>query len=202
MRIASTLLLLVLLSACTIGDPKPTAAPPPTSTSPAATAGTAAAPPSPSQPPALASRTTSLNQQKVTVSLNAVAVSGGVSIVTWSVRNDETQGVGVMLATVNGHNYFSDGQIARVPGSNTDVPDDLSYVDGVFLVDAGNRLRYLPARDEAGVCVCSRSAYTDIVGPGESASFSAVFKAVPDGLDTVTVSIPQVGAFTRIPVER
>ena len=200
MRIVPTLLLLVLLSACTIGDPKPTASPPATSAAPASRAGTPAA--TPSALPVIASRTTSLYQQKATLSLNEVRVRDGVTTVTWTVTNDETDGTGMPLANVLGGSWFSDGQHAKAPGTNENVPDDLSYADGVFLVDAVHKLRYLPARDAQGVCVCSRSSFNDYVAPDGSASLSAVFKAIPDGLDTVTVSIPNVGAFSDVAVQR
>lgn len=202
MRIVPILLLLVLLSACTIGDPKPTASPPAMSAGPASAtpAGTAAATPSPL--PVVASRTTSLFQQRATVSLNEVRVRDGVTTVTWTVTNDETEGVGMPLTNVLGHSWFSDGQRARMPGTDDNVPDDLSYADGVFLVDAVNKLRYLPARDAQGVCVCSRTSSTNYVAPGGAAALSAVFQAIPDGVVTVAVSIPNVGAFSDVAVQR
>lgn len=210
----STLVACLLpLAGCTIGNTPTTSTAPTgpsteTASADATPASAAATPSSGGQPspvasdlPVLAARKTSLDGTPATISLNELSVHDGVTTLTWTVTNDRpagTSGVGIQMQA----GTFGDGQTARVPGTDNEVPEDRYYVDGVYLVDGVNKLRYLPARDSQGVCVCSYAPSSTFIRAGQSLLFSAVFKGVPDGVATVDVTIPRAGTFTKVPVQR
>lgn len=205
----STLVVCLLpLAGCTIGNTPTTSTAPTGPSTETASPASAAATPSAGEPspvasdlPVLAARKTSLDGTPATISLNELSVHDGVTTLTWTVTNDRpagTSGVGIQMQA----GTFGDGQTARVPGTDNEVPEDRYYVDGVYLVDGVNKLRYLPARDSQGACVCSYAPSSTFIRAGQSLLFSAVFKGVPDGVDTVDVTIPRAGTFTKVPVQR
>ncbi|MFT4217342.1 MAG: hypothetical protein QM619_09195 [Micropruina sp.] len=205
--LSSLLICLIPVAGCTIGGSSPTSPGPAASTAadptgaPSASVTSAQPSPSASELPVLASRKTTLAQLPAVVSLNELSVRDGVTTLTWTVANAQpagSKGIGIQMSA----NTFGDGIIARVPGTDDPVENDQYYVDGVFLLDAVNKLRYLPARDSQGVCVCSYAPSSLFIAPGGSMPFSATFKGLPEGVTTVDVSIPRVGTFTRVPVQR
>ncbi len=192
----------VLLAGCTVPGTQPTESPSAAGQTPA-TAPASATPSARSAPdlPVLASRKLRVYDIPATINLNEVAVRGGVTTVSWSLHNDKAVGATGSGIQMNAQ-FFGDGQIARVPGTEDDVPEDSYYVDGVSLIDTANKVRYLPARDSNGVCVCSYAPSSQFIRAGGSLTFSAVFKAVPEGVNTVDVSIPRVGIIGGVPVQR
>ena len=92
-------------------------------------------------------------------------------------------------------------QAASVPGSDKSVEGDLRASDGVFIVDAVNKRRYLAARDDQGVCLCTSVDRFESLGGNRSKVFSAIYRAIPDGVDTVAVTVPGAGTFTGVPVQ-
>ena len=151
--------------------------------------------------PELASRTINISGTPATITLNEVVVRNGATSITWTLTNNraaDSGGLGIQMTA----GFFGDGRIATVPGTNQDVSEDQYYVDGAYLLDTVNRLRYLPARDAEGHCVCTYAPSSVFVRPGASQSFDAVFKALPDDVTTVDVVIPRAGTFRAVPVQR
>lgn len=207
MRPVCLALVMMALAGCTIGGENPPNPPAGTTTSPPAPSGSvgaAQASPAATHLPVIESRKASIRGNDATIALNEVVVADGLTTVTWTVTNDEAGSRMLQLTLVvpSGQSVFSDGRTGAVPGSGTEVEGDLSAVDGVFLIDAVNRLRYLPARDAQGTCACSRTERYETIAGGQSRSFSAVFRAIPAGVDTVGVSIPLAGTFSRVAVQR
>ena len=200
MRLIAGLIVLLTCAACTIGGTQPqgpaTEAP---ATAPAPQT-TEAASPAPTELPVLASRTTSYDGVAAEIAVNQVISTGGVTTVTWTLTNKTDRPI--VLARAASGGVFSDGQQATIPGSNEFVPDDSTAADGAYLIDAVNKQRYLPARDSQGACVCSMLKHYTQLEAGNSMMFSATFKAVPAGVDTVGVFIPGAGTFTDVPVQR
>lgn len=194
------LLAVLLLSGCTIGG-APTTAPAATTDAPtqsAASSAPSSATPSTATPTTqavLASRAGQAGQRKVTISVHRLLVRGETTTLEFSVTNDDSEGA--LLSSA-----FSDGVDATVPGSDAKVPDDSLTVDGVYLIDNVNKLRYLPARDSRGVCVCTTLERFQQLQPGNTFPLSAVFTAVPADVTTVDVYVPKAGIFTGIAVER
>lgn len=205
----TTLIALAMLglAGCTLpGSGGQTSAPPqasePATTQPSATGSTA-----PSTPPTaetvLASRSTSYEDTKARVDLNQVVVTGDVTTVTWTLTNLSGKNPLLLVGGLyKDTNIFSDRLRATVPGSDKEVENDLKAADGVFLIDTVNKRRYLPARDSAGVCLCSSTPRFESLQPEASMPFSATYRAIPEGVDTVNVSIPGAGTFTKVPVQR
>lgn len=198
-------LLTVLLTAtgCTVPGTSPSTAPPSATESATTVAATEQPTESPSAEalPVLASKSVNFSEIPATIMLNQVIVRDGVTSITWTLRNDDDPTTGQRLG-IQMTGQFSDGQYATVPGSNRKVPDDGFYVDGAYLLDTVNKLRYLPARDSEGRCVCTYAPSSVFVRPGASQSFDAVFKALPDGVTTVDVVIPRAGTFRGVQVQR
>lgn len=193
------LLAALLLSGCTIGGAPSTA---PAATTDAPTQSVASSPP-PGTPTAassttqavLASRTGQAGERRVTISVHRLLVRGETTTLEFSVTNDDSDGALVSSA-------FSDGVEATVPGSDAKVPGDAYTVDGAYLIDNVNKLRYLPARDAQGVCVCSALERFEHLEPDSTFPLSAVFTAVPAAVTTVDIYIPNAGIFPDIAVER
>lgn len=186
----------LLLSACTGAPSEPadpaetpaqtqTESPGTAASTPTSTA-QGEAPRATATPEALAviqARETSTSRGPVTVGVNSLVVRGDVMTLNFSVTNT---GTGEWMPWTD----FNDGKGGL----------DLS-VDGVYVVDATNGKRHLPARDANDNCVCSVPG-NQRVQPGDTVTYSAVYRAVPAGVDTVSVFIPSAGVFDDIPVTR
>ncbi len=204
-RIALTLVALLVLAGCTLPGMGPGQSSAPPSAPPATTQPTASGSASPSQTamqrPEIASRQISISGIPATVILNEVVVRNGVTSLTWTLRNDQARGTSGLGIQMSG-DLFGDGRTATVPGTEQQVPDDIYYVDGIYLLDTANRLRYLPARDAEGRCVCSYAPSSIFIRPGAQQSFDAVFKALPDGVNTIDVVLVRGGTFRGVQVQR
>lgn len=118
--------------------------------------------------------------------------SGGVSQLTMRLSNtnpDDTSS-GIQVGDT-----FDD----NVNGTDT-KPDDPFTVDGVSLVDAVNRKKYLVARDTAGKCVCDGGLSSEFVKADQSLNLSATFGAPPPSVRTVNVFVPKFGTFRDVPI--
>ncbi|BDA64811.1 hypothetical protein [Actinomyces capricornis] len=151
--------------------------------------------------PVLASRETSQNGRSLTMTLNSVTVSGGVTTVLFSVTNMGSEGsdhwqVGSNLADdISGVPLNAEGAV-----SNTPVRDD--NADGVTIIDTANSQVYRAAYDTGGSCLCSSGLSGVFVDPGQTVVFQTSFAALPEDVSTVTVTIPLAGSFDNVSVTR
>ena len=206
--VAGVLVALVLTSGCTA----PTSTPAPSATSPSATStsdpgaspttasttpDTSASPSTPAPPVAvIASKNTSVEEVPLRIDLVSVRVEGGLTLVDFAVTNTGTKGSLQVAAA------FNDGSTTKDANGKVVMPSDYDSADGVYLLDDVSKKRYLPARNAQGSCVCSVGLSATFVRPGQSVTLSAVFKAVPAEVSTITVYIPKAGTFTNVPVSR
>lgn len=146
----------------------------------------------PAKLPVLASRPFG-GVANMSVQVNSVVVRDGVTTLTYSLTNSGKERFQVAAS-------LSDGILQQVNGKAVDG-DGLS-ADGTYLVDTASAQRYLVGRGPNGACVCDQGLAGAFIAPGESRSFSSVFKALPDAVTKVTVVVPGAGAFTDVPVTR
>ena len=153
-----------------------------------------------SELPVVATRQTSDNDIPLSVTLNSVSVTGGITTVIFSVAND-TPGSSSNTWSVMTH--FSDGS-NDVPlnddGATTSGGTEFN-TDGVTVLDTSSKKIYRSAYDTAGGCLCS-STDGVAIARGATTVLQTSFAAVPDDVDTVTVTIPMAGAFENVPVTR
>lgn len=205
---AGVLVALALVAGCTAPATTPApgastpAAPgasaaPGTSAAPSTPAGstTPAAGGAPSAQAALASKTADVNGTPARIDLLSVRVAGGLTTVELSVTNTGPD------KTFQVADSFSDKVTQRDQKADGSPSDDDS-VDGVYLIDGANAKRYLPARNAQGSCVCSSGLSATFIRPGQTALFSAVFKALPAEMSNVAIYVPHAGTFDGVPVSR
>ncbi|MGC3952879.1 MAG: hypothetical protein QM804_01265 [Propionicimonas sp.] len=179
----------LIVTGCSAGESPNTPSPsaPTASDSP-----TAAAEPIPTpsvvpmQLPTIETRTTS-DPQPLEISLHQVSVGEKAMTVTFSATNLSTKGNWQVA------DYFDDGI-----GHPLDA--ERNTVDGVAVIDKVNGVRYLPARDAEGNCMCSVNLLRAYLDAGQKMYFSAVYQAVPPEVTKVDVVIPGAGTFADIPV--
>ncbi|CAM2924255.1 hypothetical protein ACSL103130_07225 [Actinomyces slackii] len=152
-----------------------------------------------SELPVIATRTASTGDTPVTIALNSVSVSGGITTVMFSVTNDgPDSGLGLQVSDI-----FSDGE-STIPLNSDGAQGDggtLQNTDGVTLLDAANKKIYRVAYDNAGGCLCSSTSGI-FIDAGHTTVFQASFAALPKETSAVTVTIPVAGAFENVPVTR
>jgi hypothetical protein len=68
------------------------------------------------------------------------------------------------------------------------VLGDIYSMDGISLVDAANKKRYMVVKDAARKCICSEFKQESV--PGSRFNLWATFPAPPAGVQKVTVMIP------------
>jgi hypothetical protein len=144
----------------------------------------------------IGSRTTSDNGQQLEVTLNEVRARGQLMTVIWTVRNISPSGAW----QVGG--FFSDGVAQKAENGEIAPSESSGSADGAYVIDAANSKRYLPARDPEGNCVCSAGGNSIFVASGDATAFQATFKAPPDAVAAVDVSIPHVGTFSNVAIAR
>lgn len=192
-RCLPTLVCLIVLGGCGLA-PAPA---PPSVPAVAPTSSPSQASPSPSATATLAtlaSRTVPTEGGSAEIAVHELKVSGRLMVLTWSVTNhgDDWEVKGA----------FGDGEVQRSPNGSFAPNEMLSRItDGVFILDGTAGQRYLPARDSMNGCVCSHTDRLELARD-QRVYFEAVFKAVPDAVSSVTVSIPLAGALAPIPVLR
>lgn len=72
-------------------------------------------------------------------------------------------------------------------------------VNGVHLIDAANKKKYLVVRDANKACVCSTFPYPGLA-KGQRANLWAKFPAPPDGVQKVTVIVPGFEPIEGVPI--
>jgi hypothetical protein len=181
----------LLLAGCGGGSSRTTASD--TTTTKAATGPTAPAPVKPGAPArAVAGMGGTIDGKSARLDILSLTRSGGVSQLTMRVANTDTTagGAGLQIA-----NTFDDG----VNGTPT-TPNVSFTLDGVSLIDAVNRKKYMVARDSKGVCVCDGDLSGTFVKAGQSVNLSATFGAPPPDVRTVNVFVPKFGTFRGVPL--
>jgi hypothetical protein len=90
----------------------------------------------------------------------------------------------------------SDSAMGLAMGAEEGTASDVD-VGGIYLVDPVNAKKHLVVRDSAGACVCSQPVPLPSGGTGQ---YSATFPAPPQGVTTMSVTIPHLRSFTNVPL--
>ena len=115
------------------------------------------------------------------------------------VRSGATSSITIQLTT---EGEDSRAQIAGALDdgiSDDDNGNEYDTADGISLIDATNRKRYLVARDSSGRCVCDNDLSGTFVEPAGPTVLSATFGAPPPDVKAVDVVIPKYGTFKNVP---
>ena len=144
---------------------------------------------------ALGSRDGQIDGDAVRLAITELDRSGSTTALTFELTVGEAR-AGEDEPSAQVAQTFDDG-LSDVDGGKG---QDSSTVDGVSLVDAANRKRYLVARDSAGVCVCDGELSGTFVKPGAPVVLSATFGAPPADVEAVDVVIPKFGTFKDVPL--
>lgn len=146
--------------------------------------------------PVLAQAETSDNGIPLRIALTEVRVHGQLLTVSVAATNllaaPETKSWQVSGFFSNG--IFDATDALSVPEANT--------ADGIYVLDDTNAKRYLVARNQQKLCVCTGDLSRVFATPGRSITVTATFKAPPPEVTTVTVQVPHAKAFTGVPVQR
>lgn len=164
-----------------------------TTTAPASTTGAGA--PASKTGPALASRDGLVDKQPVTLQIAELKRSGSTTALT--LRLQEGPGAGT-TAQVAG--TFDDGLFEKQTGNGATSISGGSSLDGVFLIDAKNRKKYLVGRDPTGACACESNLGNAFVGKSAPLLLSATFGAPPPDVRAVDVFVPHFGTFKDVPL--
>lgn len=121
-----------------------------------------------------------INDKNFRVDVNSVVVKNGVTTLTFTVTNTGSKGVLMWYVAFGGNDLLS---------------------DDVKLSDPQNSLVYSPGKGADKSCMCSELDAASLE-PGESRTVFTTYKGLPDGVGTVTVTIPNVAPFEGIPVTR
>lgn len=151
--------------------------------------------------PSIDSRTTTDGKTPLTVTLNAVTVSGSVTTVVFSATNAGNGGSSNWQVA----DFFSDGEYKYPVDSSGHKSEDSvngDNTDGVYLTDTTNQKVYRAAYDTAGGCLCSGNLNSAFVDDGRTMVLQTSFAALPDGVTTVDVAIPGAGTFSNVTVTR
>jgi len=93
---------------------------------------------------------------------------------------------------------FADGINQDLKDTSDQEANDV--FDGVALIDANGRKKYLVARDATGRCVCSNELGSAFVEEDAPVNLQATLAAPPDTVTTVDVVVPNVKTFTGVPI--
>lgn len=171
----------VVLAGCGVGPVSPaveSSSPAPAASGSAAVAGSAAA--SASAPAVVATRTATVGGADLTFSLSPLRVTGEVMTLDFTVTNRGGRAFSPMARFGNGWVGYN--------------------VGAVYVLDLVNARRHLVATSADGGCACSGTLSP--VEVGDAVTYSAVFRAVPADVPTVSVVIPLAGTISDVPVTR
>lgn len=137
----------------------------------------------------VASRDGQIDGEAIRLEITELARSGGTSAIT------------IRLVSKGGPDAGS-AQISDTldDGISNDSGNTYDTVDGISLIDAANRKRYLVARDSGGQCVCDNELSGTFVKPGAPTVLPATFAAPPANVKAVDVVIPKFGTFKNVPL--
>lgn len=131
-----------------------------------------------------------------TITLNSVTANDGTMTVNFSLTNQGSS-ENIQVAQM-----FSDGiRDKGKDGKPTALSADTFSADGVF-VTTSEQKRYLVGRGDDGACACSSNLATANVDAGQTMTFSAVFAAPPEEIDSVDIHIPTAGTFENVSLVR
>lgn len=164
-----------------------------TTTAPASTTGAGA--PASKTGPALASRDGLVDKQPVTLQIAELKRSGSTTALI--LRLQEGPGAD---ATAQVAETFDDGLFEKQTGNGATSISGGTSLDGVFLIDAKNRKKYLVGRDPTGACACESNLSTAFVGKSAPLLLSSTFGAPPPDVRTVDVFVPHFGTFKDVPL--
>ena len=176
-----------------VSTPAPSDGPATSLPTPAATPAVTPAAATPSSTPTqavgeepVATRAGSIDKVRVTAQLFPVRRSGGTATVDLYIASRDPEET-FMLS-----DNLGDG--------NTETASTaLSSVDGIRLLDTHAKKAYLPAVTADGACVCSPD--DDNTWTFHSSVWVTVtFAAPPASVTTISVSVPNFGTFTDVPV--
>ncbi|GAB2688624.1 hypothetical protein [Thalassiella azotivora] len=136
--------------------------------------------------PVVAERSTTLDEQPVTIAVNGVVVQGELMSVLFTVVNDSAD---------------EDVQISSAFGGSVTSGNHFTTA-AVTVLDGVNGNLHQAAMTEDDTCVCSGELQAVVLPPDAHAVLTTTFTAVPEDVETVTVTIPLAGAFTDVPVTR
>lgn len=145
--------------------------------------------------PVVATRAAESGEGAYEVDLNGVVVRDGLMTVVFTLR---VESVASTVFSVN--SMFDDGR--SVDG--TGVIDPSAYsTDGVYVLDPAEATRHLTAYDSEDRCVCADGLSSGGgLQEGGTVVLSSTMAAPPESTTTVDVSIPTVGVFTDVALER
>ena len=92
---------------------------------------------------------------------------------------------------------FDDGIDQEVEGEQREGVD---VFDGVAMVDAEGRKKYLVARDEAGRCVCTNQLNSQFTSPEAPVQLTATLTAPPTTVTEVDLLIPHFETLRAVPI--
>jgi hypothetical protein len=96
---------------------------------------------------------------------------------------------------------FSDGEYQDLTTNESGGQEESDVFDGIALIDPEGGKKYLVARDETGLCVCSNTLLFKTAKPGAPVSLQATLSAPPPEVTTVDVVVPNLETFTDVPLE-
>lgn len=79
--------------------------------------------------------------------------------------------------------------------------ESIDTVDGVKMLDPGNKKVYLVASDGSGHCLCTRDTGSVFLKMGETSTFSTTYAAPPSDVTSVSLVFPAFGTITGVPVQ-
>jgi len=164
-----------------------------TTTAPASTTGARA--PASKTGPALASRDGLVDKQPVTLQIAELKRSGSTTALILRLQEGPGAGTTAQVAET-----FDDGLFEKQTGNGATSISGGSSLDGVFLIDAKNRKKYLVGRDPTGACACESNLSTAFVGKSAPLLLSATFGAPPADVRAVDVFVPHFGTFKDVPL--
>jgi hypothetical protein len=162
-------------------------------TSPAPATATGGAPARSDERPSIAEGRGARSGRPFTFRIVELRRSGPTVVLNATLTVDADAGEAVRIADL-----FGDGRLQELEGRRRNEPADV--FDGVALIDAQNRRKYLVARDAGGGCVCSNELSGVVARPGVPVSLTATLGAPPSGVTRVDVFVPNVHTFTGVPL--
>ena len=142
-------------------------------------------------------------ETELPIYLNSVEVTGGLTVVTFSVEVPYDANADTWWP----HNSFSTGETLPVSDPEEKMTGEaesgqtIYSTNGVVMIDTVNNQSYHAAYDLDYHCLCS-TGFDYSWDPGTTHTLFTSFAALPEDVDTVTVSIPGAPAFTEVPVTR
>lgn len=150
----------------------------------------------PEEGKALAARAGAVDGDKVRLEIVELARSGGITALTFRLSRSDEEDEG----TSQVGDTFDDGIFQKSTEKDADSIVGGSTLDGIYLVDAKNRKKYLVGRDADNLCACDGDLGSTSVSVDSPVLLSATFGAPPEDVSAVDVFIPSFGTFKDVPL--